>query len=156
MGLRLIAIDYLQLVKCGSKQAVNSREREVAEISAGIKALAKELRIPIILLSQLNRAPESRTDKTHPGRPRLSDLRESGATEQDADKVALLYRSAYYAETDAAREAEAGQAEIIIAKNRNGETGCVPMTWIAAFTQFKDGAPIRPPSTPAAPKSRFD
>lgn len=154
--LRLIAIDYLQLLTSRTKQALNSREREIAEISAGIKALAKELGVPIILLAQLNRGPESRGGKTSTGIPRMSDLRESGSIEQDADKVGLLYRSAYYAETDEAREAEAGQAEIIIAKNRNGETGSIPMTFIERFTQFREGAPVRPPSTPTAPKGRFD
>ena len=156
MGLRLIAIDYLQLITSRTKQALNSREREIAEISAGIKALAKELALPIILLAQLNRGPESRGGKTSTGIPRLSDLRESGSIEQDADKVGLLYRSAYYAETDEARDAEAGHAEIIIAKNRNGETGSIPMTFIERLTQFREGAPVRPPSTPTAAKSRFD
>jgi replicative DNA helicase len=156
VGLRLIAIDYLQLLTSRTKQALSSREREISEISAGIKALAKELRIPIILLAQLNRGPESRGGKTSNGIPRMSDLRESGSIEQDADKVGLLYRSAYYAETDEARATEAGQAEIIIAKNRNGETGSIPMTFIEKFTQFREGAPIRPPSTPTAPKGRFD
>lgn len=156
VGLHLIAIDYLQLLTSRTKQALNSREREISEISAGIKALAKELKVPIILLAQLNRGPEIRGGKSSAGIPRMSDLRESGAIEQDADKVGLLYRSAYYAETPEAREAEAGRAEIIISKNRNGETGSIPMTFIEKFTQFREGAPIRPASTPTAPKGRFD
>jgi len=96
-GIKLIAIDYLQLMKSTSKQAQNSREREVAEISAGLKGLAKELNIPVIVLAQLNRGPEQRG-----GVPRMSDLRESGSIEQDADLVGLLYRTAYYAETQEA------------------------------------------------------
>ncbi len=96
--IQFIAIDYLQLMKSRTRQAENSREREIAEISAGIKGLAKELSIPIVILAQLNRGPESRTGKSL-GVPRMSDLRESGAIEQDADLVGLLYRTAYYAET---------------------------------------------------------
>jgi replicative DNA helicase len=156
-GLRLIAIDYLQLMKSRTKQAQNSREREIAEISAGIKALAKELGLPIIILAQLNRGPESRTGKNSaPGIPRMSDLRESGAIEQDADLVGLLYRAAYYAETDEAKEAEAGRAELILAKNRSGETGRVPLTFIEAFTQFEEGEPARITPPPTTKKGRFD
>lgn len=155
-GLRLIAIDYLQLMKSRTKQAQNSREREIAEISAGIKALAKELKIPIIILAQLNRAPETRSGKNTPtGVPRMSDLRESGAIEQDADLVGLLYRSAYYAETDEAREAEAGRAALILAKNRNGETGRVPLTFIEQFTRFQEGEPARVPLSPPQTPNRF-
>ncbi len=155
-GLRLIAIDYLQLMKSRTKQAQNSREREIAEISAGIKALAKELGIPIIILAQLNRSPESRGGKGTPtGIPRMSDLRESGAIEQDSDMVGLLYRSAYYAETDEAKEAEAGRAALILAKNRNGETGRVPLTFIEQFTRFEEGEPARAPAAPPQTKNRF-
>lgn len=154
--LSLVAIDYLQLMKSRTKQAQNSREREIAEISAGIKALAKELGIPIIILAQLNRGPESRGGKnTPPGIPRLSDLRESGSIEQDADMVGLLYRSAYYAETDEARAAEAGRAELVLAKNRNGETGRIPLTFIEQFTQFEEGEPYRAPVIPPQTKNRF-
>ena len=92
--LKFIAIDYLQLMKSRTRQAENSREREIAEISAGIKGLAKELGVPILILAQLNRGPEGRTGKSL-GVPRMSDLRESGSIEQDADLVGLLYRSAY-------------------------------------------------------------
>jgi replicative DNA helicase len=140
--IQFIAIDYLQLMKSGSKQAENSREREIAEISAGIKGLAKELGIPICILAQLNRGPESRAGKSL-GVPRMSDLRESGSIEQDADMVGLLYRTAYYAEDAEEKEAEAGKAELVLAKNRNGETGHIPLTFIADLMRFETGPPAR-------------
>jgi replicative DNA helicase len=140
--IQFIAIDYLQLMKSRTKQAENSREREIAEISAGIKGLAKELSVPILILAQLNRGPESRTGKSL-GVPRMSDLRESGAIEQDADMVGLLYRSAYYAEDAEEKEAEAGKAELVLAKNRNGETGHIPLTFIAELMRFETGPPAR-------------
>lgn len=135
----LIAIDYLQLLRSNSKQASNSREREIGEISAGIKGLAKELNIPIIVLAQLNRGPEGRTGKSI-GVPRMSDLRESGTIEQDADMIGLLYRTAYYAETEEEKEAEAGKAELVLAKNRNGEVGHIPLTFIADLMRFETRA----------------
>jgi len=134
-GLKLIAIDYLQLLKSTSKQAQNAREREIAEISSGIKALAKELNIPIVILAQLNRGPENRG-----GSPRMSDLRESGAIEQDADMVGLLYRTAYYAESEEEKEKEAGKAELVLAKNRNGETGFIPLSFIPELMRFETRA----------------
>jgi replicative DNA helicase len=140
--IQFIAIDYLQLMKSKTKQAENSREREIAEISAGIKGLAKELGIPIIILAQLNRGPESRTGKSL-GVPRMSDLRESGSIEQDADMVGLLYRTAYYAESQEDKEAEAGKAELVLAKNRNGETGHIPLTFIAELMRFETGEPAK-------------
>ncbi|MCP5543349.1 MAG: replicative DNA helicase [Akkermansiaceae bacterium] len=141
-GLEFIAIDYLQLMKSRTRQAENSREREIAEISAGIKGLAKELELPILILAQLNRGPEGRTGKSL-GVPRMSDLRESGAIEQDADMVGLLYRTAYYAETEEDKEQEAGRAELVLAKNRNGETGHIPLTFIAELMRFETGPPAR-------------
>jgi replicative DNA helicase len=141
-GLEFIAIDYLQLMKSRTKQAENSREREIAEISAGIKGLAKELQVPIVILAQLNRGPETRSGKSV-GVPRMSDLRESGSIEQDADMVGLLYRSAYYAEDAEEKEAEAGKAELVLAKNRNGETGHIPLTFIADLMRFESGPPAR-------------
>ncbi len=141
-NIKFIAIDYLQLMKSRTKQAENSREREIAEISAGIKGLAKELEIPIIILAQLNRGPESRTGKSL-GVPRMSDLRESGAIEQDADMVGLLYRTAYYAESAEEKEEEAGKAELVLAKNRNGETGHIPLTFIAELMRFETGPPAQ-------------
>lgn len=136
-NIQLIAIDYLQLMRSLSKQAVNAREREIAEISAGLKGLAKELGIPVIVLAQLNRGPEARAG----GMPRMSDLRESGSIEQDADMVGLLYRSAYYADSDEERKEEEGRAELLLAKNRNGETGPIPLTFIAPLMRFETGAP---------------
>ena len=141
-NIQFIAIDYLQLMKSRTKQAENSREREIAEISAGIKSLAKELQLPILILAQLNRGPESRSGKSL-GVPRMSDLRESGAIEQDADMVGLLYRTAYYAEDAEEKEAKAGEAELVLAKNRNGETGHIPLTFIAELMRFENGAPAR-------------
>jgi len=138
--IQFIAIDYLQLMRSRTKQAENSREREIAEISAGIKGLAKELNIPIVILAQLNRGPEGRTGKSL-GVPRMSDLRESGAIEQDADLVGLLYRSAYYAENAEEKEQEEGKAELVLAKNRNGETGNIPLTFIAELMRFESGPP---------------
>lgn len=142
--IQFIAIDYLQLMKSRTKQAENSREREIAEISAGIKGLAKELGIPILILAQLNRGPEARAG----GTPRMSDLRESGAIEQDADMVGLLYRTAYYAETADDKAESAGKAELVLAKNRNGETGHIPLTFVADLMRFETGAPAPEPTPP--------
>ena len=131
--LSLIVIDYLQLLKSPSKRAQENRQIEIAEISGGIKALAKELSIPIIVLAQLNRESEKRGD----GKPRISDLRESGSIEQDADVVGLLYRSAYYAKDEEEKAEKAGEAALIIAKQRNGPTGEVPLTFLSEFTRFE-------------------
>lgn len=140
--IQFIGIDYLQLLKSNSKQATNSREREIADISAGIKGLAKELGIPIMILAQLNRGPESRGGK-NVGVPRMSDLRESGSIEQDADMVGLLYRTAYYAEDAEAKAADEGVARLDLAKNRNGATGPIPLTFIADLMRFETGQPYR-------------
>lgn len=139
--IQLIAVDYLQLMRSLSKQAANSREREIAEISSGLKALAKELSIPVIVLAQLNRGPEGRTG----GKPRMSDLRESGSIEQDADLVGLLYRSAYYANDNEERKDEEGVADLNLAKNRNGETGDIPLTFVAPLMRFESGHPAQEP-----------
>ncbi|MBC7980091.1 MAG: replicative DNA helicase [Armatimonadetes bacterium] len=141
-GLEFIAIDYLQLMKSRTRQAENSREREIAEISSGIKGLAKELGIPILILAQLNRGPEGRTGKSL-GVPRMSDLRESGSIEQDADLVGLLYRNKYYAENEEERAALEGKAELVLAKNRNGETGSVPLTFVEELMRFESGPPAQ-------------
>jgi replicative DNA helicase len=154
-GLSLICIDYLQLMRSRSKQAQNSREREIAEISAGVKGLAKELGIPIIILAQLNRGPESRTGKSM-GKPRMADLRESGSIEQDADLVGLLYRPGYYEEDEDAKAATAGAAELVIAKNRQGATGHVPLTFIEALMKFESGAPFRLPTPPQPARTRWN
>ena len=132
-GLSLIVIDYLQLLRSPSKRGQENRQIEIAEISAGIKALAKELSIPIIVLAQLNRKSEDRGD----GKPRISDLRESGSIEQDADVVGLLVRSAYYAKDEEDRAEKGGEAELIIAKQRNGPTGEVHLTFLSEFTRFE-------------------
>lgn len=137
--IKLIVIDYLQLLKSTSKRAQDNRQLEIAEISSGVKALAKELEIPIIVLAQLNRNPENRTGESK-GRPRLSDLRESGSIEQDADLVGLLMREEYYADTDEAKEEASGKATLIIAKQRNGPVGDVPLTFLKEFTRFEDRA----------------
>jgi replicative DNA helicase len=133
-GIELIAIDYLQLCRSTSKRAADNRQQEIAEISSGIKALAKELNIPVIVLAQLNRGPETRGS----GKPKLSDLRESGSIEQDADVVGLLYRPEYYAEDDDERKENSGIAELLIAKQRNGPTGGIPLTFLKEFMRFED------------------
>lgn len=131
-----IGVDYLQLMRSYTKQAQNSREREIAEISAGLKGLAKELCIPIIVLAQLNRGPENRTGKVR-GLPMMSDLRESGAIEQDADMIGLLYRKGYYASNNEDEdEVESSDANLNLAKNRNGPTGDVPLTFQAELMRF--------------------
>ena len=137
--IQVIFIDYLQLVRSTSRRAQDNRQLEIAEISAGLKALSKELNIPIVVLAQLNRNPESRTGDSK-GRPRLSDLRESGSIEQDADIVALLVREEYYADTEEAKEEMAGKATLIIAKQRNGPVGDVSLTFLKEFTRFEDRA----------------
>jgi replicative DNA helicase len=138
-GIKLIVIDYLQLLRSTSRRAQDNRQLEIAEISYGIKSLAKELSIPIIVVAQLNRNPENRAGDSK-GRPRLSDLRESGSLEQDADVVALLMREEYYAEDDDARREAEGKAEIIIAKQRNGPVGEIPLTFLKEYTRFEDRA----------------
>ncbi|MCX6970214.1 MAG: replicative DNA helicase [Verrucomicrobia bacterium] len=141
-GIKLVVIDYLQLLRSNSRRAQDNRQIEIAEISSGVKALAKELKIPVIVLAQLNRNPESRTGESK-GRPRLSDLRESGSIEQDADVVALLVREKYYAEDEEARKEAEGKATLIIAKQRNGPTGDVPLTFLEDYTRFEDRAEER-------------
>ncbi len=125
-GLDLIVIDYLQLMESASRQ--ENRQQEISSISRGLKALAKEMDCPVVALSQLSRAPELRSDH----RPILSDLRESGAIEQDADVVLFLYRDEYYnVDTD-----KKNIGEVIIAKHRNGPTGTVELVWMGQFTKF--------------------
>lgn len=126
-GLGLIVIDYLQLMS-GSGRS-DSRQQEISEISRSLKAIAREMEAPVIALSQLSRACESRSDH----RPMLSDLRESGAIEQDADLVAFLYRDEYYFPDKTEKK---NVAELIIAKQRNGPTGTVNLTWLGQYTKF--------------------
>ncbi len=137
--LALIVVDYLQLLRSTSRRGQDNRQIEISEISAGIKGLAKELDVPIIVAAQLNRNPENRTGDSK-GRPRLSDLRESGSIEQDADLVGLLVRQEYYADTEEEKDETEGKADLIIAKQRNGPTGDVPLTFIKEFTRFEDRA----------------
>jgi len=127
--LSMVVIDYMQLMS-GAGQAEN-RVQEVSQISRGLKALARELEVPVIALSQLSRGPEQRTDK----RPMLSDLRESGSIEQDADLVMFLYRPEYYAAAEKREELE-GKCELILSKQRNGPTGVIELYFQKAYTRF--------------------
>lgn len=137
--VQLIVVDYLQLLRSTSRRAQDNRQLEISEISAGLKGLAKELKIPIIVVAQLNRNPEIRTGSGK-GVPRLADLRESGSIEQDADLVGLLVREEYYADSDEERTELEGKAELIIAKQRNGPIGQVKLTFLKDFTRFEDRA----------------
>ena len=130
-NLGLVIIDYLQLMQgSGYGKGGDNRVTVVSDISRSLKIMAKELNVPVICLSQLNRAAESRSDK----RPMLSDLRESGAIEQDADSVMMLYRDDYYnPDTE-----EKNIAECIVAKNRHGEIGTVKLQWLPQYTTFAD------------------
>jgi replicative DNA helicase len=129
--LGLVVIDYLQLMQ-GSGSSTENRATEISEISRSMKALAKELRVPVVALSQLNRSLEQRPNK----RPIMSDLRESGAIEQDADLILFIYRDEVYnPET-----ADKGKAEIIIAKQRNGPIGTIDLTFLGQYTRFENYA----------------
>lgn len=145
-NLGLVVIDYIQLMS-GSRRT-DSRVHEVSEISRGLKAMARELEVPVIALSQLSRAPEQRPDR----RPQLSDLRESGSIEQDADLVLFLYRPEYYqGATDKDGNSVEGKAELIVAKQRNGPTGMVDLYFHKAYTRFDSVSrdPV-PPDTPGS------
>ena len=128
-GLDLVVIDYLQLMEVGGNN--ESRQQEISKISRALKALAKDLEVPVVALSQLSRAPEMRADH----RPILSDLRESGAIEQDADVVMFLYRDEYY---NKEQSEEPNVGEVIIAKHRNGPTGTVKLVFRGEYTKFFD------------------
>jgi len=127
-GLGLVVVDYMQLMS--SRSRFDSREREISEISRSLKAMAKELEVPVIGLSQLNRAVESRHDK----RPQMADLRESGAIEQDADIVGFIYRDEVYNK----ETPDKGIAEFIVAKHRNGPIGTAKLTFIPQYTRFEN------------------
>src|SRR5258708_30265216 len=130
-GLGLVIVDYLQLMQVpGNKE---NRATEISEISRSLKALAKELSVPVIALSQLNRSVEQRTDK----KPVMSDLRESGAIEQDADVIMMIYREEVYDKNTTRK----GIADIIIAKQRNGEIGDIQLTFIGKYTKFGNFTP---------------
>ena len=127
-NLDIVIIDYLQLMSSGGGRASDSRQQEISDISRGLKRMARELDVPVVALSQLSRAVEQRPDH----RPMLSDLRESGAIEQDADVVMFLYRDEYYNKESELK----GTAEVIIAKQRNGPIGTVTLAWLPQYTKF--------------------
>jgi len=136
-GLSLVVVDYLQLMR--GRSGTDSREQEISDISRSLKALAKELQVPVVALSQLSRAVESRNDK----RPLLSDLRESGAIEQDADVVMFIYREEFYKPCECPEEhpcecGRRGKAEVIVGKQRNGPTGTVKLAFLSRYTRFED------------------
>lgn len=133
-GIGLVIIDYLQLIK--GRDRIESRQQEISEISRSLKALAKELNVPVIALSQLSRAVETRGGDR---RPLLSDLRESGAIEQDADVVAFIFREEVYrTDEDEGNSDVAGKAEVIIRKQRNGPIGTVSLTFMKEYTRFEN------------------
>ena len=136
----LIMVDYIQLVD--SDESRDSRQEQIAKISRRLKTLARELKVPVVALSQLNRAVENREDK----RPRMADLRESGAIEQDADIVLLLHRPEYYDAND-----QPGIAELIVAKNRNGPTDTVKLTFLKNLTRFENLASVAEPFDEGSP-----
>jgi replicative DNA helicase len=146
-GLGMIVVDYLQLLTGSQRRASEGRVQEVSEITTGLKALAKELNLPILALSQLSRAVENREDK----RPQLADLRESGSIEQDADVVMFVFREEYYVERTKPAEGTlefqdwmakmqlvSGRAEVIIGKQRHGPVGTVQLQFEASLTRFAD------------------
>lgn len=133
-NLGLVVIDYLQLMS-STKNYNGNRVVEISDITRNLKIMAKELNVPVITLSQLARGPEQRPDK----RPMLSDLRESGSIEQDADIVMFLYRNSYYDKTDP----NVHSCECIVAKNRHGEPGTVPLGWDGEFTRFTNAELVR-------------
>jgi replicative DNA helicase len=129
--LKLVVIDYLQLMSSGKR--VESRQQEVSEFSRNLKLLAKELEVPVVAISQLNRSSEQRADK----KPMLSDLRESGAIEQDADVVILIHREDFYD-----HDQRPGEADLIVAKHRNGPTDTVTVSFLGHYSRFADMAKI--------------
>jgi len=147
--LGIIIVDYLQLMTGPNAE---NRQQEVSQISRGLKALAKELSVPVVALSQLSRAVEQRSGSER-GRPVLSDLRESGAIEQDADLIMFLFREEVYAEREDGRLKDPtleGKAEVIIGKQRNGPVGTVPLTFLKQFTRFESYTGR--PDAPAGPE----
>jgi replicative DNA helicase len=149
-GVKLFVIDYLQLLHSTSQRSKDNRQQEIADISSGVKALAKELKVPVIVLSQLNRELEK--DKSR--KPRLSDLRESGAIEQDADLVALLYKPSSGDDEEgnggggARDDLESVAVNLLIAKQRNGPTGDVCLTFFKGFTRFESASKVSPDDMP--------
>ena len=133
-GLGLVVIDYLQLIGRNKGARYENREREISEISRGLKALAKELQVPIVALAQLNRSPDARPDK----RPLMSDLRESGSMEQDADIILFIYRDEYYHKSSE----DAGKAEVIVSKNRHGPMDTIDLAFLPDYVSFHNFAPL--------------
>ena len=129
-------MDYLQLMKVPGME--NNRVLEIGEISRSLKALARKMDCPVIALSQLNRSLEQRTDK----RPLMSDLRESGAIEQDADLILFIYREEVYAKDEVIKQKVRGQAEVIIGKQRNGPIGKIPLKFVGEYTKFENAVNI--------------
>jgi replicative DNA helicase len=143
-GIKLFVIDYLQLLHSTARRAEN-RQQEIADISSGIKALAKELEVPVIVLSQLNREVEKERNR----KPRLSDLRESGAIEQDADLVALLYRASQDDdESGAGQDQDAIPVNLYIAKQRNGPVGEIALTFLKGITRFESSTKVSAEDVP--------
>jgi len=144
--IKLFVVDYLQLLHSTARRAEN-RQQEIADISSGIKSLAKELNVPIIVLSQLNRELEREKNR----KPRLSDLRESGAIEQDADVVGLLYKPSSGDDEESgspAAEEDAEPVNLLIAKQRNGPTGYVNLTFLKSYTRFESAAKVSEEDVP--------
>ncbi len=137
-GLDLVVVDYLQLMSAtlpgAGRKGYENRTQEVSAISRGLKAMAKELQVPVLALSQLSRASERRSDDK---RPMLSDLRESGSIEQDADLVAFIHRDSYYSHDEELTEADKAKSELILAKQRNGPTGTIPIYFNSRYTRFE-------------------
>jgi replicative DNA helicase len=145
-GIKLFVVDYLQLLHSTARRSQENRQQEISDISSGIKALAKELKVPVLVLSQLNR--ELERDKSR--KPRLSDLRESGAIEQDADLVGLLYKPNAGEDDDGnTEEADGVPINLLIAKQRNGPTGDVNLTFLKSYTRFESAAKISEEDVPA-------
>jgi replicative DNA helicase len=145
-GVKLFVVDYLQLLHSTARRSQDNRQQEIADISSGIKALAKELKVPVLVLSQLNRELEK--DKSR--KPRLSDLRESGAIEQDADVVGLLYKPSAGDDEDGAQteEADGLPVNLLIAKQRNGPTGDINLTFLKSYTRFESAAKVSDEDVP--------
>jgi replicative DNA helicase len=145
-GIKLFVIDYLQLLHSTNRRSQDNRQQEIADISSGIKALAKELRVPVIVLAQLNRELEK--DKSR--KPRMSDLRESGAIEQDADLIGLLYKPDAGEDEDGVgqEESDGVPVNLLIAKQRNGPQGDVDLTFLKSYTRFESRAKISSEDAP--------
>ncbi len=144
-GIRLFVIDYLQLLHSTARRSADNRQQEIADISGGIKALAKELKVPVIVLAQLNREIEK--DKNR--KPRLSDLRESGSIEQDADLVGLLYKPGDREEEEESSESDGQRINLLIAKQRNGPTGDVELVFLKGFTRYESLSKVSAEDVPA-------